>query len=116
MHNGDCHFLLVLFMIKQVCACLPFVTCQADLDDAEGRFGKTVLHFMGMNGVSTKEKQEFWCFYKVFAHKKLNRKRNNYNNEVQKVFVGKKVVIAGFFQGIIDHQPDVRLTVVLLIA
>ena len=116
MRNGDCHFLLVLFMIKQVCACLPFVTCQADLDDAEGRFGKTVLHFMGMNEVSTKEKEEFWCFYKVFAHKKLNRKQNNYNNEVQKVFVGKKVVIASFFQGIIDHNPDVRLTVVLLIA
>ena len=115
MHNGGCHFLLVSFMLKQVCARLPFVTCQADLDDAKGSFGKTVLHFMGMNGVSTKEKEEFWCFHKVFAHKKLNRKRNNYNNEVQKVFVGKKIAIAGFFQMMFDHRPDERLTVVLLI-
>ena len=73
-----------------MCARLPFVTCQHDLDEYNGRFGKTVIHFIGMSGASRKEKEEFWCFYKVFAHKKLNRKQNNYNNEVQKLFVGEK--------------------------
>ena len=64
LHNGDCHFFLTFFWLEQVCACLPFVTCQADLDETDGRFGKTVLHFMGMNRVSTKEKKSSGVFTK----------------------------------------------------
>ena len=87
-----------------MCARLPFVTCQADLDDSDRAFGKTVIHFIGMSGASTKEKKEFWCFYKVFAHKKLNRKQNNYNNEVQKIFVGEKACASLFEEKLTRHM------------